>query len=216
MRTRPVFLDIATEFKPSLRTDFSESESGRFSSGRVTTVLRLSSDESQVIRGPVNCSSFWDLKWAPKWDPVALIFWWVTLNTVFFFNEYNGPRPELYHRYIDDCFGATSSTMQRGTQWSITAVNLFHPALKCTWEFPDTSLAFLDTKFSSKATVYAPMCTTNPQIDSQSYLLHSTSHPSHIKNSIPYSQFLRLRRPCSQTWLFCPFCSSGSSLRQTN
>ena len=33
--------------------------------------------------------------------------------------------------------------------------------------------------------------------DSHSYLLYSTSHPSHVKNSIPYSQFLRLRRLCS-------------------
>ena len=34
--------------------------------------------------------------------------------------------------------------------------------------------------------------------DSHSYLLHSSSHPSHVKNSIPYSQFLRLRRLCSE------------------
>ena len=27
-----------------------------------------------------------------------------------FFNQYNGSKPELYRRYIDDCFGATSST----------------------------------------------------------------------------------------------------------
>ena len=33
--------------------------------------------------------------------------------------------------------------------------------------------------------------------DSQNYLLHSSSHPAHVKNSIPYSQFLRLRRLCS-------------------
>ena len=33
--------------------------------------------------------------------------------------------------------------------------------------------------------------------DSHSCLLHSSSHPSHVKNSIPYSQFLRLRRLCS-------------------
>ena len=30
--------------------------------------------------------------------------------------------------------------------------------------------------------------------DSHSYLLYSSSHPSPVKNSIPYSQFLRLRR----------------------
>ena len=33
--------------------------------------------------------------------------------------------------------------------------------------------------------------------DSHSYLLHSSSHPAHVKNYIPYSQFLRLRRLCS-------------------
>ena len=33
--------------------------------------------------------------------------------------------------------------------------------------------------------------------DSHSYLLHSSSDPSHVKNSIPYAQFLRLRRLCS-------------------
>ena len=39
--------------------------------------------------------------------------------------------------------------------------------------------------------------------DSHSYLLHSSSHPSHVKNSIPYSQFLRLRRLCSHDTDFC-------------
>ena len=34
--------------------------------------------------------------------------------------------------------------------------------------------------------------------DSHSYLLYSSSHPSHVKNSIPYSQLLRLRRLCSE------------------
>ena len=29
-----------------------------------------------------------------------------------FFNQYNGPKPELYRRYIDDCVGATSSTRE--------------------------------------------------------------------------------------------------------
>ena len=32
---------------------------------------------------------------------------------------------------------------------------------------------------------------------SHNYLLHSSSHPQHVKNAIPFSQFLRLRRLCS-------------------
>ena len=33
--------------------------------------------------------------------------------------------------------------------------------------------------------------------DSHNYLLHSSSHPQHVKYAIPLSQFLRLRRLCS-------------------
>ena len=58
-------MDIGTKFNPLLRTGFSASESERFS-GIVTTVLRLSSDESHVLGGPVNCSNFWALIWS-KW-----------------------------------------------------------------------------------------------------------------------------------------------------
>ena len=46
---------------------------------------------------------------------------------------------------------------------------------------------------------HASLCTSVhcKPTDSHSYLLYSSSHPSHVKNSIPYSQFLRLRRLCN-------------------
>ena len=66
-----------------------------------------------------------------------------------FFNQYNGPKPELYGRYIDDCISATSSTRDELTQL-ITVINSFHLAFKYTWEISDTSLAFLDIKISIK------------------------------------------------------------------
>ena len=112
-----------------------------------------------------------------------------------FFNQYNGPKPELYRRYIDDCIGATSSTREDLNQF-ITAVNSFHPALKYTWEISDTSLAFLDIKVSIEGNALCTSVHYKPT-DSHGYLLYSSSHPSHVKNSIPYSQFLRLRRLCS-------------------
>ena len=112
-----------------------------------------------------------------------------------FFNQYNDPKPELYRRYIDDCIGATSSSREDLNQF-ITAVNSFHPALKYTWEISDTSLAFLDIKVSIEGNGLCISVHYKPT-DSHSYLLYSSSHPSHAKNSIPYSQFLRLRRLCS-------------------
>ena len=62
--------------------------------------------------------------------------------------------------------------------------------------------------------------------DLHSYLLHSSLHPSHFKNSIPFSRFLRHRRLCSDDSYFfhesmCQFClpyfcrSSGSPPRAT-
>ena len=38
--------------------------------------------------------------------------------------------------------------------------------------------------------------------DSHNYLLYDSSHPLHCKNSMPYSQFLRIRRICSNLALF--------------
>ena len=112
-----------------------------------------------------------------------------------FFSQYHGPKPELYGRYIDDCIGATASTKEELTQF-ITAVNSFHPALKYTWEISDTFLAFLDIKISIEGNGLCTSVYYKPT-DSHSYLLYSSSHPSHVKNSIPFSQFLRLRRLCS-------------------
>ena len=93
-----------------------------------------------------------------------------------FFNQYNGPKPEPYRRYIDDCIGATSSSREDLNQF-ITAVNSFHPALKYTWEISDTSLAFLDIKVSIEGN---DLCTSvyYKPTDSHSYLLYSSSHPS--------------------------------------
>ena len=112
-----------------------------------------------------------------------------------FFNQYNGPKPELYGRYIDDCIRSISSSREELDHF-ITSVNSFHPALKYTWEISETSLAFLDIKISISGNVLCTSVHYKPT-DSHSYLLYSSSHPSHVKNSIPYSQFLRLRRLCS-------------------
>ena len=101
---------------------------------------------------------------------------------------------KLYRRYIDDCFDTTSSTREDLNQF-ITAVNSFHPALKYTWEISDTSLAFLDIKVSIEGDGLCTSVHYKPT-DAHSYLLYSSSHPSHVKNSIP-SQFLKLRRLCS-------------------
>ena len=112
-----------------------------------------------------------------------------------FFDKFDGTKPELYRRYIDDCFGATSCSRQE-LDYFITSVNSFHPALKYTWVVSECSIAFLDINVSISGNRLSTNVHYKPT-DSHSYLLHSSSHPAHVKNSIPYSQFLRLRRLCS-------------------
>ena len=112
-----------------------------------------------------------------------------------FFDKFDGTKPELYRRYIDDCFGATSCSRQE-LDYFITSVNSFHPALKFTWVVSECSIAFLDINGLISGNRLSTSVHYKPT-DSHSYLMHSSSHPAHVKNSIPYSQFLRLRRLCS-------------------
>ena len=76
------------------------------------------------------------------------------------------------------------------------SVNSFHPALKYIWVVSECSFTFLDINVSISGNRLSTSVHYKPT-DSHSYLLHSSSHPAHVKNSIPYSQFLRLRRLCS-------------------
>ena len=112
-----------------------------------------------------------------------------------FFSNYHGPKPNLYKRFIDDCVGATSSSKEELDHF-ITAVNSFHWALKYTREISENSLAFLDIKISINGNSLSTSVHYKPT-DSHNYLLHLSSHPQHVKNAIPFSQFLRLRRLCS-------------------
>ena len=73
----------------------------------------------------------------------------------------------------------------------MTSVNSFHLALNIPGKFPK-----LDIKVSLNGNGLSTSVYYKPT-DSHSSLLHSSSHPSHVKNSIPFSQFLRLRRLCS-------------------
>ena len=125
------------------------------------------------------------------------------------FNQFDGPKPELFGRYIDDCLGATSCTKEELERF-IGFVNSFHPALKFTWEISETSVTFLDVNISVQDNKLATSVHYKPT-DSHSYLLYSSSHPSHVKDSIPYSQFFRIRRLCSEDSDFNSKCDEMSN-----
>ena len=120
------------------------------------------------------------------------------------FQQYTGSKPDFFGRYIDDCIGTTSCSRTELDSF-ISFVNSFHPSLEFTWEISDSSVAFLDILVSISDNRLTTSIHYKPT-DSHSYLLYSSSHPQHTLNSIPYSQFLRLRRLCSDDVDFSNQC----------
>ena len=112
------------------------------------------------------------------------------------FKQYTDPTPDYFGKYIDDCCGAASCSCGELEQF-INYVNNFYPAVQFTWEISETSVSFLDILVTINGNRLVTSVFYKPT-DSHSYLLYSSSHPNHTKRSIPLSQFLRLRRLCSE------------------
>ena len=85
---------------------------------------------------------------------------------------------------------------EKNLTYLLTQSILFMLALKYTLEISENSLAFVDTKLSINDNGSSTSVHYKPT-DCHNYLLHSSSHPQHVKNAIPFSQFLRLRHLCS-------------------
>ena len=112
------------------------------------------------------------------------------------FEQYTGTKPALYKRYIDGIAGAASGSREEIEDFA-TYVNGFHPSLNFTWVISDVQLPFLD--LCLKPTSDRLLTSMHyKETDTHSYLNYTSSHPERCKNSIPYSQFLRLRRICSE------------------
>ena len=125
-----------------------------------------------------------------------------------FFSTYTGKVPELYTRYIDDCFGAT--VLKRSElDTFILAMNSFHPSVKYTWEISDVGLPCLDVNIRNEKERIVTSIHYKPT-DKHAYLRYDSHHPLKCKNSIPFSQFLRLRRICTEDGEFENECSKMS------
>ena len=107
--------------------------------------------------------------------------------------EYNKPVPEFYKRYIYDIIGANSMHYNQLVDF-INFVHNLHPAVKFTYQISERpsplnislKQGILLTSIHYKTT------------DSHSYFVYHSSHTTSTKNSIPFSQFIRLRHLCSE------------------
>ena len=113
------------------------------------------------------------------------------------FQAYQGVTPDLYKRYIDDCVGVATCREQELLRF-IDFVSNFNPNLKFTYEVSTESLPFLDVVISINPTSTKLSTTVHYKpTDAHHYLLYQSSHPKATKDAIPFSQFLRLKRICS-------------------
>ena len=111
-------------------------------------------------------------------------------------SSYTGTKPDLYKRYMDDVAGAASCSEEDLRQF-LEFASSFHHNLKYTWSVSTDKLPFLDIYMKPRDNCISTSIYYK-DTDSHSYLNFSSSHPSSCKSSIPYSQFLRLRKICSE------------------
>ena len=104
-------------------------------------------------------------------------------------------QPLLWKRYIDDIFMLWDKGVNE-LQNFIEHLNNCLPSIKFESHISDSEISFLDVKVQQKNNVISTSLFTK-ETDTLSYLDYSSCHPVSCKKSIPYSQFLRLRRICS-------------------
>ena len=90
-----------------------------------------------------------------------------------------------------------ASGIKESLEGSATFVNNFRSSLKFTWAIADDKLPSLDLYLTPSSNRLITSIHYK-ETDSNSYLNYSSSHPVRCKNSILYSQFLHLRRICSE------------------
>jgi len=101
----------------------------------------------------------------------------------------------FYKRFLDDVFMIIESeNVDNMSNWLES--KLKHRYLKFTFEFSDTTINFLDTTVNISNGKLSTDLFVKPM--SRHKFLHATSnHPKHLKDSLFYSQGLRIIRICS-------------------
>ncbi len=105
----------------------------------------------------------------------------------------------VWFRFIDDIFFIFTGTLNELNQFFYDLNHTEHHSIKFTMDYSRDKINFLDTTIKiENGTLFMLLSTlyTKPT-DSHSYLLYESCHPKHIMASIPYSQFLRIRRICT-------------------
>eukprot|EP00745_Piridium_sociabile_P015908 TRINITY_DN23717_c1_g1_i4.p1 TRINITY_DN23717_c1_g1~~TRINITY_DN23717_c1_g1_i4.p1 ORF type:complete len:920 (-),score=175.07 TRINITY_DN23717_c1_g1_i4:31-2790(-) len=102
---------------------------------------------------------------------------------------------DVWKRFIDDILILWTRSQKDLDQFT-TYINSIHPTIKFTIRNSKTSLPFLDILITIEDG-YLTSSLFVKSTDTKAYLPYNSSHPRHCVNGIPSSQFLQLRRLCS-------------------
>ncbi len=105
-------------------------------------------------------------------------------------------QPLFWARYIDDIICIWQHGPMELAKFN-EHLNSCHDSIKFSHETSTEHIHFLDITIhlNERNELWTDLyCKPT---DSHNYLHYKSAHPSHCKNSLPYSQFLRLRRICS-------------------
>ena len=106
-----------------------------------------------------------------------------------------------WYRFIDDIFGIWTFGLESLKEF-VEYLNKQVESLKFTLEYSTKQLSFLDVMVLKRNNGFISTDLFRKPTDARNYLHYSSAHPKSCKNGIPYSQFLRIRRICSEYEFF--------------
>ena len=116
---------------------------------------------------------------------------------------FTGPVPELYKRYVDDGFGASSRSESVLLDF-IYFVQNFHPSVKFTYNISPVSVEFLDIQINIKHGKFDNQFSTNPLMLTltciSTHLITLTQKQAfHTLSSSDYEDFVLMMKifPCN-------------------
>ena len=114
-------------------------------------------------------------------------------------------QPLIWIRFIDDIFYIWPHGQFELDKF-IKHLNSIHKTIKFTSESSLTNVNFLDTVVHLNDDNTLTTSLYVKPTDSASYLHYNSAHPRHCIREIPYGQFLRIRRICSNEQDFIDHC----------
>ncbi|XP_042333917.1 uncharacterized protein LOC121936109 [Sceloporus undulatus] len=100
-----------------------------------------------------------------------------------------------FKRYLDDIFIIWNGSENELFNFQ-QSINSVHNTIKFELNFDNAKINFLDVLVVKKG-VLLETDLYRKETDTNSLLRYDSFHPRHMKQNLPYSQFLRLRRNCS-------------------